>query len=50
MQMVKELTGEEAFTVYPHEVERWLDVFNPDVVGEAFDDGEELLINLMRFI
>ncbi len=50
MEMVKELTGEEAFTVHPHEVERRLDVFNPDVVGEAFDDGEELLKNVLRFI
>ena len=49
MEMVKELTGEEAFTVHPHEVERRLDVFNPDVVGEAFDDGEELLKNVLRF-
>ena len=50
MEMVKELTGEEAFTVHPHEVERRLDVFNPDVVGKAFDDGEELLKNVLRFI
>ncbi len=50
MEMVKEFTGEEAFIVHPHEVERWLDMFNPDVVGEAFDDGQELLKNLMRFI
>ena len=50
MEMVKEFTGEEAFTVHPHEVERRLDVFTPDVVGEAFDDGEELLKNVLRFI
>ena len=50
MEMVKEFTGEEALIVHPHEVERRLDVFNPDVVGEAFDDGEELLINVLRFI
>jgi len=48
MEMVKELTGEEAFTVHPHEVERRLDVFNPDIFGKAFDDGEELLKNVLR--
>ena len=47
MEMVKEFTSAEALTAQPYNVVRWLD---QDVVGEAFDDGEELLKNVLRFI
>lgn len=50
MEMVKEFTGEKALAVHPHEVEGRFDVLNPEVVGKAFDDGEELLKNVLRFL
>lgn len=44
MEMVKEFTGEEAFIIHPHQVERRFGLFDPDIIGQAFKDGEELLL------
>ena len=47
MEMVKEFANGEAFIVQPHKAVRWID---PDVIGQPFNDSEELPKYVLRFI
>ena len=53
IEMVKEFTSGEAFIAYAHQMKNFsslVHLIDSGILREAFNDGEELLKYLMRFI
>lgn len=47
MEMMKEFTRGEALIVHPHNAVHWFNPFDAGIIGQVFNDSEELLKDLM---
>jgi hypothetical protein len=53
LKMIKEFTNQEALIIYPDQIKNsvpLLDLLDADICGQRFNDGEDLLKLLLRFI